>query len=106
MTSSSDALGPSIGLSPVANDHKTSWLNYSQLDQHKFSLNLALFSLTSSLFTQPLNVLTTRQQASHLTIEHHEMRTSGKDSKIFSFNVVNDLLKSARAIGKVKCKII
>lgn len=39
------------------------WVNYSELDKTKYTSLLTVFSIVTSLFTHPLNVLTTRQQA-------------------------------------------
>ena len=40
-----------------------SWVNYSDLDLHHYSILLTGFSLFGTIITQPLNVVSTRQQA-------------------------------------------
>ena len=68
-----------------------SWLHYSSMDQQKFSIYLSLFSLVSSLATQPLNVVMTRQQAG---LGRHTDTTSNKKS-----GIINDIFKLQQLVG-------
>ena len=68
-----------------------SWLNYSSMDQQKFSICLSLFSLVSSLATQPLNVVMTRQQAG---LGRHTDTSSNKKN-----GIINDIIKLHQLVG-------
>lgn len=61
-----------------------SWVNYSEMDQTKFTGSLTIFSLVSSFLTHPLNLITTRQQ-------------SGRDKS--SGNILQDMKMTARTVG-------
>ena len=83
-------------------NHDDSWLNYSELDQDKFTISLALFSLCSSLLTHPLNVLMTRQQAGISSSENNNKRSSQQKthkSLTSSPSVASEMINSAKTIG-------
>jgi hypothetical protein len=45
------------------------WIKYSEMDTSKYTGLITVFSGVTSLFTHPLNVITTRQQASAMTAQ-------------------------------------
>lgn len=61
-----------------------SWVNYSEMDQSKFTSSLTIFSLASSFVTHPLNLITTRQQ-------------SGRDTS--TGNILRDIATTATTVG-------
>ena len=66
------------------NEPVDSWVNYSEMDQSKFTGSLTLFSMASSFISHPLNLITTRQQ-------------SGRDKS--SGHILQDIKKTAQTVG-------
>jgi len=66
------------------NEPVDSWVNYSSMDQSKFTGSLTLFSLASSFISHPLNLITTRQQ-------------SGRDKS--SGHIWKDIKTTTRTVG-------
>lgn len=97
---------------PPVPKHDDSWLQYSELDQNKFTISLAMFSVASSLVTHPLNVLMTRQQAgvssnqapihsssSKSTVTANNPHASTSAPLSTSSSVTNELMRSVKTIG-------